>query len=405
MLPFKKVDGAPKERHSSSQKDERQNTVPEIEGDQEAQLRPCSPTQSPTKAVLRPSPRPEYVDLPSFSQVDMSVFEALPRELREELEREYKRRPGSPQVAGGPTAAAPSGGLPCAPPQRRQPSRPLRQISHPLRQTSHPLRNATTIPKPGIFPQKPTLAKETNYKRITQQLAPRRGTSIYGNKSLLRALGLDKPKVRSVRVTEAELRDLNIDPEVFAMLPMKVQREQLVRARIIKKEGSVPDEPTQRKILKPAKPLVSPFRGRRRGPAPKAVYVQPPVLRQQGKEKGEKLCYFETDDIQSVIEKWLVGYKHWAPKEKDVEFFSKYLLQCVESKEGDMGLERAVAIMKWWLILLRRLWGAFENENVEMGRSDPNERAAIAWWRAFKEVKRRMDEAARKRFGGKLSLK
>src|SRR5216683_6358206 len=32
------------------------------------------------------------VDLPSFSQVDMSVFDALPEDIRHELEAEYKRR-------------------------------------------------------------------------------------------------------------------------------------------------------------------------------------------------------------------------------------------------------------------------------------------------------------------------
>lgn len=406
VLPFKKVEGLPKERHSSPKKDERVEFI-SVPDDKAQKLESCSPVK-PTAGSSRPSnssTKPEYVDLPSFSQVDMTVFEALPREVREELEMEYKRRSGSPQVAGGSAVASPSRAIPPATPQKRRPSHPLRQTSHPLRQTSHPLRNAVPIPKPGIFPQKTTFDKGSNYKRITEKLAPRRGTSIYGNKSLLRALGLDKPKPPPVRITDGELRELNIDPEVFAALPVKVQREQLVRARIIKKEGNVPDGPTRRKILKPAKPFMSPSRRRRRGPAPKAAYIQPPVLRQQGKEKKEKLCYFETDDIQVVIERWVTGYRHWAPKEKDIEFFSKYLLQCMESKEGDTGLERAVAIMKWWLVLLRRIWGEFENMDLEMECKDPNGRAAVAWWKAFKEVKGRLDAIAKKRFGGKLSLK
>jgi DNA repair protein REV1 len=262
-------------------------------------------------------------------------------------------------------------------------------------------------PKSGIFLQKINTGKGTNSGRITQQLAPRHGASIFGNKSLLRALGLDKPKRLKIQTTGEQLRDLNIDPEVFAMLPPKIQREQLIRARVIKNDGSIRDAPTQHKVLKPAKPFISPSRRRRRGPAPKAVYVQPPMLRQQGKEKREKLCYFETDDIQSVIEKWVTGYKHWAPKQKDIEFFSKYLVQCMESQEGDMGVERAVAIMKWWLVLLRRMWGEFDHEgDLEAEVTDGlNERAAIAWWRAFREVKRRMDEVTKKKFGGKLSLK
>ncbi|KAF9453668.1 DNA repair protein [Macrolepiota fuliginosa MF-IS2] len=392
VLPFKKVEGPPKERHSSPNKDGQTNFIPDVDKDEYVDL-PSSPKPSPktTGSSTDAPKKDEYVDLPSFSQVDMSIFEALPRELREELETEYKRRSGSPHAAGGANIAGPSHAVSSTALQKRQPS--------------HPLRNAITNAKPGIFPQQSTSTKETNYKRIAQQFAPRHGTSIYANKALLRALGLDKPK-KAVRVTEAQLQDLNIDPEVFAMLPVKIQREQLVRARIIKKDGFIPDAPTQRKILKPAKSFMSPSRRRRRGPAPKAVYIQPPILRQQGKEKQEKLCYFETEDIQSVIQKWVTGYRHWAPKEKDIEFFSKYLLQCMESKEGDAGTERAVAILKWWLVLLRRIWGKFEEvESVEVERSDPNERAAVAWWNAFREVKRRLDEVIKRRFGGKLSLK
>ncbi|EKM83150.1 hypothetical protein AGABI1DRAFT_118512 [Agaricus bisporus var. burnettii JB137-S8] len=395
VLPFKKAEGLPKERFSSPEKGQRGAPTPGPDDRwQDFQPPPSPVKKSSTKNVAEEPTKPEYVDLPSFSQVDMTVLEALPRELREELEREYKRRSDSPHVVGGSTTAGQSGRPSFIAPQTRQPSHPVQQ-------------NTTTTSKPGIFPQqKAAVGKATDYARITRQLAPRTASNLPKNKYLLRALGLDKPKSRGVRISEAELRALDIDPEVFAILPVKVQREQLVRARLVKKNGSVPDGPTQHKIIRPSKPFISPYRRhRRRFAGVKALYIQPPILRQQGKEKKEKLCYFETDDVQTVIEKWVSGYRHWAPREKDIEFFSKYLVQCVESKEGDMGLERAVAVMKWWLVLLRRIWGGFENEDMEVEREDPNERAAVAWWKTFTEVKRRVDEAARKRFGGKLSLK
>ncbi|KAJ3573313.1 hypothetical protein NP233_g2503 [Leucocoprinus birnbaumii] len=335
VLQFKKIEAQTKTRQQSPFRTARRALSVEDNEIQEipAPLPRNSRTKSPEKQSTSKVPNPEYVDLPSFSQVDMTVFEALPRELREELEREYKRRSGSPQVAvaGSSRVRGPSAALG---PQRRHPSR---QNSHPLRQVSHPLRRSVPYAKPGIFPSRPAPGKGTDYSRITRQLAPRHGNSIYGNKSLLRALGLDKPKPPPVRITDAKLRELDIDPEVFAVLPVKVQREQLVRARVLQKDGYIPDEPTQRKILKPSKPFISPARRRRRGPAPKAVYIQPPILRQQGKEKKEKLCYFETEDIQCVIEKWITSYRHWAPKEKDVEFFGKYLVQCMESRGGGYG--------------------------------------------------------------------
>lgn len=398
VLPFKKVEGPPKEQHSSPKKGGLETLTSGLDDEWQGSQPPVSPIKRlPVEEVAEEPTKSEYVDLPSFSQVDMTVLEALPQELREELEMEYKRRSDSRNVVGGSTTAGQSRRSSSIAPKTRQ-------ASHPIQQ---PFRNTATISKPGIFPeQKSTIRKSTDYARITRQLAPRNTSFLSKNKYLLRALGLDKPKSRGVRISEAELRKLDIDPEVFAILPVKLQREQLVRARLIKKNGSVPDAPTQRKVIKPTKPLVSPRRRRRRRAiGVKALYIQPPILRQQGKEKKEKLCYFETDDVQNVIEKWVSGYRHWAPREKDVEFFSKYLVQCVESKEGDMGLERAVAVMKWWLVLLRRTWGGFENGDMQVMLEDPNERAGTAWWKAFKEVKKRMDEVSRKRFGGTISLK
>lgn len=358
---------------------------------------PAEPSHLAQRATSN-FPNPELIDLPPISQLDMTVFEALPRDLREELEKEYQKRSGSPHVRAADTSRVGPSDL------QRQLSPAGRQNTLFQRISDFPRDTTPNFRAVDIFLPKPVVGREADYSRITKQLAPRHGISVHGNKSLLRALGLDKPKPPPVRITEAQLRDLDIDPEVFAGLPIKVQREQLIRARVLKKEGYVPDESTQRKVLKPIKPFTSPSRRRRRGPAPKAVYIQPPILRQQGNGK-EKLCYFETDDIQSVIEKWVTSYRHWAPKEKDLEFFSRYLLQCMESREGDTGLERAVSIMKWWLVLLRRMWRELEDEDPQTTCQDPNERAAISWWKAFKEVKKRLDEVTKKRFGGKLSLR
>ena len=86
---------------------------------------------------------PSYkFDLPSFSQVDMSVLEALPRELRGELENEYKRRSASPFVSGAAVANSTSRQVP---------------VQH--------LNNNRQSTGPFVFPQKPKT--ETNYKRIT----------------------------------------------------------------------------------------------------------------------------------------------------------------------------------------------------------------------------------------------
>ncbi len=51
-----------------------------------------APPTEPVTAQPEPKGPAAGADLPSFSQVDMSVFEALPEDIRKELEAEYNRR-------------------------------------------------------------------------------------------------------------------------------------------------------------------------------------------------------------------------------------------------------------------------------------------------------------------------
>ncbi|KAF8898269.1 hypothetical protein CPB84DRAFT_1962837 [Gymnopilus junonius] len=329
-------------------------------------------------------------DLPSLSQVDRNVLDALPRDIREELENEYKRRSEASSTSGAGAAGAV---------QSKHVT-----FASPGKQFNR--RSAT----PSIFPQKP-FNKGGNMKRITQQLAPHSRAGLSPQKSALHmwALKLRKKyekKKEGVRITDAALRDLKLDPEVFRALPVRIQREQLVMARIIKDKGSLPEPPSQRKVLKPRKHDLPPGFVVYRAPKPKARHIPPPFLRQQGKKKGEKLYFTEADDIQRVVETWVMTYQHWAPKDKDVEFLSKYLVQSVDrAKATDVGVERAVAVMKWWLVLLRRLFGAWENMDEDDLASSQRNHVGEAWWDACHRVQEQMDEVTRKRFGGRLSYR
>ncbi|KAG1830167.1 hypothetical protein EV424DRAFT_1377445 [Suillus variegatus] len=66
------------------------------------------------------------------------------------------------------------------------------------------------------------LVKGVNVKRITQRLAPQNRTSVSPHKTTLFAKR-DVPSC--MRVSHAELRKLDIDPDVFAALPVDLQRE------------------------------------------------------------------------------------------------------------------------------------------------------------------------------------
>lgn len=332
------------------------------------------------------------VDPPSFSQVDMSVFEALPEDVREELHAEYERRSRSRSVTPG--LAMTSGSRSPSVPQAAKPRFKFATKSH-----------------------------MTNVKRITQQLAPRSRSSISPSKTKLfmkpnSASGLSTgAKTSSLDVSEAELKKLKIDPDVFVMLPIDVQQEQLSMARQKTKNAWASIFPPQRKPTKPT----SKGKGKKRRssspaiiipppPLPKAKYVEPPMLKQQGKTKGDKLYFHETDDIQQVIEAWVTGFREHPPNQKDVDYFAKYLVQCVDGERStDVGLERAVAVAKWWLVLLRRHFAVWEDsppsEDSELRGQITSEIVGRAWWKAFREVKEKMDVVARKKFGGRLSLK
>ena len=315
-------------------------------------------------------------DLPSFSQVDMSVFEALPDDLRKELEDEYKRRSATP----GPAPKDPS-----------------------------------PIPEPELLQlPKKSILKSTNVKRITKQLAPRNQPFLTQTNKFFGK----RVYASSITVSERELRKYGFDPGVFAALPPEVQREQLAARRA----PGVTVHVGKRKVLRPARGP----RNRTPGivipppPPPKAVYRVRPTLKQQGKEKGEKLFFSETEDVQTVVESWVGSFTEHAPNQRDVDYFAKFLVQSVDgTRSADSGVERAVAVVKWWLVLLRRHFGVWENapepEGDVAGDRDSGGRPARvtseyvgrAWWRAFREpeVKAKMDAAARKKFGGCLSLK
>lgn len=327
------------------------------------------------------------LDLPSYSQVDKSVLDALPDDVRREIESEYKRRSASPAVSV---------------PLSRDPS-----------------------PAVGLADQAPKIrvkgTKASNLSRITRQLAPRTKPLISPTKSsLFNALPRAGPS--AVRITEAELRKLGLDPTVFAELPVEFQREQLAQAR-----GALTS--ASQRPVRPTKPLKPPTRlgGRWRTsrtpheyipppPPPQAVFIAPPVLRQPGPEKGVKLAFWEGEDVQRLLEEWVKGFGEHPPHMKDVEYFAKYLVKCVET---DVGVERAVGVMRWWGVLLRRTWGIWEHSEddsddggLDSDGDGENENGRVtsevigkAWWRAYRDVKTRMNEVSRKRFGGSLSFR
>ncbi|KAH8100333.1 DNA repair protein [Cristinia sonorae] len=373
VLPFKPVESA-KEKAGVGQNDKPLNAVvpPKINV-----LPPSSPDVQELPPPAHAQTSKTSHDLPAFSQIDRSVFDALPEDIRKELEAEYKRRSITPDP------------LPAIPAKR--------------------VRFASLAPA-DVFPKVKITVKGTNVKRITQQLAPRGRSSISPQKT---ALFKKRDIPFKVNVSEEELRKLGLDPDVFAMLPRNIQREQVAAARFQKsgKIGVTFGGP--RRVLKPIPRLLPRTRPKYvPPPPPQANFPKPPTLKQPGKKKGEKLYFSETDDVQNVIEKWVMAFLEHPPNKQDVGFFARYLVQCVDNtRSTDSGLERAIAVAKWWLVLLRRHFGVWEHASEldvgELQRDQhwTSEGVGRAWWEAFRDVKGQMDTVARRKYGGCLSLR
>ncbi|KAJ6513132.1 hypothetical protein C8R45DRAFT_920854 [Mycena sanguinolenta] len=337
-----------------------------------APVRPPPPIAAPPNNPVAIS---GDASLPAMEEVDQDVLDALPPDMRQELETAWRRRSESPFPGKGPALAL-----------------PLQQARSSSR--------ASSVGPQGVFPQRRS-ANPTRMQQGALKLAPRSGGSGYVIDKT--SIHPNRPPNAFLRPTDADLRDLNIDPDVFAGLPRAVQREQLTAARLIKTRGAIPEVSGERLILKPKKYVPPPDLFRQ--PPPYAKYPEKPKLRAQGKSKGEKAFFTETDDVQNLLEAWVNAFKKFEPEPKDVEFFAKFLVQSVDSaRSSDTGVERAIAIVKWWLVLLRRYWGDYEHFE-ELGYEAEDAKVAEAWWKAFRDVKARIDIVARKKFGGKLSLR
>ena len=359
-----------------------------------------------TTGLVKQPTRSLNLDLPSFSQVDMSVFEALPEDVRRELEAEYSRR--------------------SAPPQAEVQAVTISTIM----ETANAVAGPSRLPAPAkrvawgdVVPK--------NSKRIAQQLAPKRGGVAVPRKDPWEALNkwLEKPKkFKGTRVGPShavydaspnELCSLGIDPDVFNLLPPEIRREQLSGAKIAMETGVLPVLTDESKVvIKPGRTMVIRYP---RLPPPKAMYLPQPVLKMPGGKRGHRVSYTEANDIQGLVEKWVMGFKRHPPNQKDIERFSKWLLSCMDNNNsGDVGMEKAMKVMKWWLFLLRRNWGWMEGiEEFDLDDDELDEEEKYgsyyerkqrrevgkAWWIAFLTVKKQMDTYSRKRFGGCISLR
>ena len=310
--------------------------------------------------------------LPSFSQLDMSVFDALPEDIRHELEAEYKRRRSASPVKVKPEHVT-------EPPPRRAAS-----VIPPRGANDRPRVRSTSVSSRGG-------------RRGRGAVAPSRGR-------------FSVPPIPAVpagvRVKPGELAELGIDPDVFAALPVGIQREQLAAARGARvRPSQQPVRPTS-----PLKPLQR-LAGRWAPPKGPHEYIPPPPAPRARFAEAEKPVLWpgaqEGAEVRRVVRAWVERFVGHVPHAEDVGLVGGYLVRCVET---DVGAERAVGVMRWWGALLRRRWAVWEHaderdEEPELGEDVRAEVVGMAWWRVYREIGDKMNEVVRRRFGGSLKFR
>nr|GAT47474.1 predicted protein [Mycena chlorophos] len=357
----------------------------------------------PPEPQLKP-PKTFEADVLVPEEVDPEILEALPSNIRREIE-EHQQRARSESLA----------------PQKQPQPQPAPQ--------------ARAVPKPISAAFLPPKALQRGGSRppsgrgFARGRGRGRGGGGYGGRGggtgnrYIDKKFFESRKLRNRREqpTDAELKAMGIDLEFWEGLKKDNASKALFRdilrnQRILIANGGRAPTPPSPKQIKPKK--YEPRPDLYRHPLPRARYPEPPRLAQrihepapvedeqpQKKKKTKKVFFKETDDLQNLVEAWVNSFKNFPPEAQDIAFVSRFLLKAMDSKQfSDVSVERTIAIVKWWLVLLRRYWGDYE---FYASRVDEEEEGMVAeaWWKAFRDVKEQLDVIARKKWGGKLAIR
>lgn len=377
------------------------------------------------------------LELPSASQIDQSVLDSLPEDIRREiLAGLVSNGQTESDVGGDPRAlnavAGPSRRVNAAPSvspalgdeddiielgddevaalldrtaghsdHSRSQSVPVPRTMQPRAATLEPPRVGVGVKATSMSPTKMSAAARlASVKHITRQLAPKRKAPVLSPTKL----SLFKGKAaRSMAFDDSQLRDLGVDPVFFRELPANIQQEQLEMLRQARPTfGVIPAAPRGASLPVPDDPRRAGSRSRspstglgalgeglpdsRSRPIPVASYTIQPRIK--------KLT--EVGDVQDMIKDWVKYRLEDGPIGSEVARISTFL---VKSAETDIGLEKVVDVMRFWRLLLRTHWPQLEREGVEDDHA-----AGALWWKAFREMKQAVDVPVKNRFGCPMAM-
>ncbi|KAF8266584.1 hypothetical protein EI94DRAFT_1701612 [Lactarius quietus] len=331
----------------------------------------AGPAQKGRASPSVPVTTAEAADLPSFSQVDMSVFEALPEDIRKELEAEYVRR----------SAPAPN-------------------------KSEH---SADHLPRANSAAPSRVDAGNDNDIRIRG-----RAVGVISSRGR-RGFGRDQARGASSWVVRPRGRgrggrgrgNAGSGPSRGGLLafitttaPAPVARQAWRTSETGHRRGGVLSLP---RLAGRWAPPQGPHEYIPPPPPPQARFAE---TEKPGLRRGDAQTSPAVDvaDVRRVVRAWVELFARHAPHAEDVALVGGYLVRCVAT---DVGTERAVGVMRWWGALLRRRWAVWEHADERDEEPEPHEDIRVevvgmAWWRAYREVGDSLNEIVRKRFGGYL---
>ncbi|KAJ9118207.1 hypothetical protein QFC22_004113 [Naganishia vaughanmartiniae] len=193
---------------------------------------------------------------------------------------------------------------------------------------------------------------------------------------------------------DADLLALGLDLQVFYNLPRKVQAEsyrdaamsRTTREQLTKKGGH----------SNPVSPRAAGF---------KSPHKQTPAIEVQDAPRRPKMN--GTSDIETImdmIREWMDRSCHEEPNQTEVKVIRKYLLRCVDAETAGIGgIQDAARVMGYWRRRCMRVWPKAAAIG-SAGNARPGRDIEASWRRAFKEVRREVDDLVQARFGGPLVL-
>lgn len=328
--------------------------------------------------------------MPTLSQMDQSVLSELPPSIRAEVLRESKRLGSSSTPRSSSRLAA-------------NDSSTARSVS------SSPTKRSLTHRSPSH-----------------QRVLPFLGQRNQAVTSKPRTVAADDP----TKVTADELKALEIDPEVFAALPLSLQRETLAEqgrivkgreARFIQGGAGSRGKKIERTMAEERRSdrdramqqnseasndgstyLVAKRVGQSEVEQPSTLVTLPSIQKKRSEE-----------EVRSLLTAWIKRHTTSAPRPNDVARFSKFLTESVSPASaigsGFCQLETVQALLQWWGHSLRYLLPSEAPEEGASGRPrrwDPEKMQKVrdAWKEAFEQVRGAVDEAVLQRFGGRLGM-